>query len=115
MLSFDVRIIMCHVIPILVSCDLQDPSPCAEFSVEEYVLIFTEVTNSEDIISAFNTSHLASNEGRVSLNITSGDGLQQGKIYNITMETTNSAGSSLSFLVLCESIYYYRSCQLSLM
>ncbi len=55
MLSFDVRIIMCHVIPILVSCDLQDPSPCAEFSVEEYVLMFTEVTNSEDILSAFNT------------------------------------------------------------
>lgn len=79
---------------------IQDISPCVNYSVENYHLMFSEVSGSGT--SMFDKSAHQDSTGRVSVEVASDDGLRMGSQYNVTIRAANTAGSSVSTITLCK-------------
>lgn len=77
----------------------QAPSPCPEFSVEEYLLEFSEVANSEGVESGVESSSSVvtvthqTTEETVLIQVTT---LLPGRQYELTIIANNTAGSAQS-------------------
>ena len=70
------------------------------YSVERYVLVFSEVVNEfmEGLAPDFDVTQLVTGErDYVRIEILSSQGLLAGRRYNVTINAFNSAGSSASF------------------
>lgn len=99
-----------HQTLVLLFCDVyvQNLSPCPEYSVDSYVVMFSEVANDFqlEVAPVFNVS--VSQPGNMELNIsrtvTSADSLLLGRQYNVTIIASNSAGTSSSVRAICECV-----------
>ena len=76
----------CHLL-------LQDLSPCEEFRVQTYTLMFAEVANSmgEDLSTPFSISHVSDFGSPVAI---MADNLLLGRQYDVTLFAVSVAGSS---------------------
>ena len=72
--------------------------------MENYVLMFSEVDNDLGTLpsSVFNVSQSGSMEASISFMVTSADGLLSGKLYNVTVIASNTAGTSASVTATCK-------------
>ena len=98
---------MIRICPFDSTCDyLQAPSPCSEYRVDHYTLVFVEEANSFGMepFHVLNVSRFVDGDGPVSLMVNSSDGLLPDRQYNTTITAFNQAGSSESNLIVCK--YY---------
>ena len=85
----------------------QNLSPCVGFSVESYILMFSEVANdrNEELSHSFSISH-EPNGNPISVIARN---LLLGRQYEVTLFAFNSAGSSSISISVCKRLLLYLS------